>query len=207
MEKTNIQTLQSYEAHVGDYISGTSDVVSGPSKDWIDAALNGLPKDSAILELGSAFGRDAAYIERQGYCVECSDAAQGFLDHLKRNGFRARRLDVLIDPLPAAWDLIIANAVFLHFTPTEFAAALAKTSNALAPQGRFAFSLKQGDGEEWSSAKLNAPRYFCYWQTEALPPLLEQAGFTHWDIKSVMTERTHAAWIYVIATKPLPRER
>ena len=200
MNNTNFQTLQSYEGHVEEYVSGTADAVSGASKDWIDAALHGLPVNSAILELGSAFGRDAAYIEQQGYTVECSDAAQGFVEHLQRNGFRARLLNVLTGPVPEGWDLILANAVFLHFTRPEFQAALAKMAKALKPQGRLAFSLKQGDGEEWSNAKLNAPRYFCYWQPEALPPLLRQAGFSRWDIKAVATSRKHADWIYVIAS-------
>ena len=32
-------------------------------------------------------------------------------------------------------------------------------------------------GEEWSSEKLNQPRYFCYWQTEPLKKLVETEGF------------------------------
>ena len=97
------------------------------------------------------------------------------------------------------YDLILANAVLLHFSRGEFRAVLGKMAGALKPGGRFAFSLKQGEGEHWSTMKLNAPRYFCYWQPEHLPPLLREAGFDRWDVSVVKTQRQHAEWIYAIA--------
>lgn len=200
MGQDNESTLHSYDGHVRDYVNGTSQVVSGASKDWIDAALDGLPSDAAILEVGSGVGRDAAYIQQQGYVVECTDASQGFLEHLRANGFQARAFNALTDTLEDSYDLIIANAVLLHFGREDVRRVVDKLADALRPGGRLAFSLKQGNGEEWSSKKLNAPRYFCYWQPEQLVPLLRQAGFVHWDVQAIATHRQHADWIYVIAT-------
>lgn len=199
MTTGNEQTLRTYDGHVQDYVTGTAQVVSGPSKDWIDGALKGLSFDARILELGSAFGRDAAYIQQQGFRVECTDASQGFLDYLRGNGFEARLFNALTDPLAKDYDLILANAVLLHFSRSEFQVVLSKMAGALKPGGRFAFSLKQGEGEDWSTMKLNAPRYFCYWQPEHLPPLLQKAGFDRWDVSAMKTLRQHAEWIYVIA--------
>lgn len=199
MTASNEQTLRTYDAHVTDYVAGTAQVVSGPSKDWIDAALRGLPPDARILELGSAFGRDAAYIQQRGFRVECTDASQGFLDYLRDEGFDVRLFNALTDTLTEDYDLILANAVLLHFNRDEFQTVLGKMAGALKPGGRFAFSLKRGDGEDWSTMKLNAPRYFCYWQPEQLPPLIQMAGFEHWDVSSVETQRRHAEWIYAIA--------
>ena len=73
------ETLRAYEAHVADYVAGTSAEVSGPPRDWMDRAVAGLEGGARILELGSAFGRDAAYLQSRGYQVECSDACEGFL--------------------------------------------------------------------------------------------------------------------------------
>lgn len=39
------------------------------------------------LEIGSAFGRDAGYLERKGHSVECTDATQAFVDLLNKANF------------------------------------------------------------------------------------------------------------------------
>jgi hypothetical protein len=36
MTAVNEQTLRTYDAHVQAYVTGTAQVVAGPSKDWID---------------------------------------------------------------------------------------------------------------------------------------------------------------------------
>lgn len=78
------QTLASYEDNVVAYIEGTPQEVSGDVKKWIDETLNGLPVTSKILEVGSAFGRDASYIESKGCSVQRSDATIGFIDYLEK---------------------------------------------------------------------------------------------------------------------------
>lgn len=201
MTGTNAKTLASYDAHVPAYIAGTSHDVTGAGKACIDAALAGLPPDAQIMELGSAFGRDALYMQAQGYAVACTDATPAFVDHLRTLGLQARLFNALTDMPAPDHDLIFANAVLLHFDRAEFAVVLAKMARALKSGGRFAFSLKRGDGESWSDEKLNAPRYFCYWQPEALPPLLAQAGFSDWSVDAVTSARAHANWLYVIARK------
>jgi hypothetical protein len=64
MSHTNDTTVQSYDAHVQEYIDGTPQSVEGFVQDWIDRTLSGVPPSANILEIGSAFGRDADYIER-----------------------------------------------------------------------------------------------------------------------------------------------
>jgi len=112
----------------------------------------------------------------------------------------ARRFDLLTDDLPAgAYDLVLANAVLLHFTPEEFLRLLTKLLRALTAGGRLAFSLKKGVGESWSEEKIRAPRYFCYWTAETLLPCLRQAGFSGWELEEATTSRSHPEWLYVIA--------
>lgn len=202
MSGSNGETLQSYQDRVEDYVQGTAQAVTGAMKDWIDAALSGLAPEARIVELGSAFGRDAAYMAAQGFTVECTDAVPGFVERLRAGGFAARSFNALTDELDARYDLIVANAVLLHFNPAEFALVLAKMARALKPGGRFAFSLKRGHGESWSSEKIGAPRYFCYWQPERLEPHLRQAGFAVWTVAEASTARAHADWLFVIAQAP-----
>jgi SAM-dependent methyltransferase len=195
----NEKTLRSYDENVRAYVEGTAHQVGGPPRDWMDRALDGLAPNARIIEIGSAFGRDAAYLASKNFVVECTDAAPGFVEELRARGFRAKTFNVLTDAFDGAYDLILANAVLLHFDRDQTPGVLAKARAALNPGGRLAFSLKGGDGEGWSSAKLGAPRYFCYWRAEQLAPLLRAAGFAQWSIVEARMNRAHADWIYVVA--------
>jgi SAM-dependent methyltransferase len=202
MSESNRETLRSYSDRIQEYIDGTSQTVSGPVKDWMDAALVNLPQEAKLIELGSAFGRDAAYIRSKGFDVECTDAVEGFVSHLRAKGFRARLYNALTDDLAETYDLILANAVLHHFDREEFAFVLKKLLHSLNSGGRFAFSLKRGKGEAWSVEKIGAPRFFCYWEREDLEPVLTGAGFARWTIEEAVTQRAHSEWMHVIAYAP-----
>ena len=196
---SNDATLRTYARTIQGYIDRTPHVVDGATRDWLDRAIEDLPTEARIFELGSAFGRDAAYLAQRGFAPECSDAVPGFVEHLRGLGFDARLFNALSDSLSGPYDLILANAVMLHFTSAEFAQVAAKLCRALSPHGRFAFSLKQGQGEEWSTAKLGEPRFFRYWQAEELPAALTAAGFKQWQVAAAHTGRNHADWLYIVA--------
>lgn len=63
--------------------------MQGFVKDWIDTVLAGLPQDAKIPEFGSAFGRDADYIESKGYKVQRTDVTPGFVKLLQSQGHQA----------------------------------------------------------------------------------------------------------------------
>jgi SAM-dependent methyltransferase len=165
---SNRRTLASYVKHVSEYLAGTETILAGPEKAWIDSGLEQLEPGARILEIGSGPGRDATYIEQRGYEVKCTDASVAFVEYLRGQGIAAQVLNVLSDPSPTGFDLILANSVLLHFSRDELGTVLGKLAEALAAGSLCAFSLKRGDGEEWSDHKLNAPRFFCYWQSESL---------------------------------------
>lgn len=202
MSETNETTLQSYDAHIQEYIDGTPQEVTGAVKDWIHASLQGLPQDAKILEFGTAFGRDAGYIESLGYTVERTDATPGFVNLLQQQGHKARVLNAITDDYGDTYDLIFADAVLLHFTRPETQAVLGKVFASLSDNGRFALSLKQGDGEAWSEEKLGAPRYFCYWNRAEIEPMLHQAGFAKVEVGDFdSTGHNNAKWLHIIAAK------
>jgi len=181
MSQANQQTLESYNSSIAEYFEAASPEVSTAIKEWIDVNLAQLTPGGRILEIGSGTGIDAAYMESQGFVVEMTDASQSFVDRLTSEGRQARMLNALTDDLGSGYDMIYASAVLLHFTRDETAAVLKKMHQALKPSGRLAFSVKSGEGEELTTRKLNAPRYFCYWQQAALEPVVAAAGFTHID--------------------------
>lgn len=174
---SNSLTLQSYELRIQEYINGTAAEVSGNFKDWIDATLTYLPVNAEIIEIGSGFGRDANYIESSGFKVQRTDATEAFVIFLQSQGHFAHRFNILTEAFPGQYDLIFANAVFLHFTPQEIEKAFSKIHAALRERGILAFSVKKGEGEEWTNAKLGQPRYFCYWTQDRLVSLLKKSNF------------------------------
>lgn len=200
MSETNNKTIESYNAHIQEYIDGTPHVASGVVKDWLDDSLADVPKDARILELGSAFGRDALYLSGLGYTVECTDATPAFVDLLRSKGFNAKVLNAITDELPQGLDFVLANAVLLHFTRDEASQVIEKVYGALEPNGTFAFTLKQGESEGWSEEKLGAPRFFCYWAEPQIREVLESTGFGDVEISGDKAT-TNAAWLQIVAKK------
>ena|SRR5665811_757463 len=197
---SNDTTLKSYEANVRKYVEGTPSDISSDVKDWIDRALSYAPQGSTVLELGSGFGRDATYIENKGYKVVRTDAAKAFVKLMQSRGHQARVLNAITDDYSGLYTMVYANAVLLHFKPAETKQVLAKVYKSLEPNGIVAFTVKEGEGESWTEEKLNAPRYFCYWQENDLRQIVKEAGFTIIELTKGSTR--NAQWLQVIAKKP-----
>lgn len=195
---SNKRTLETYNNGVRQYIDNTPQTVDGAVKEWLDTLFEGVQNNARILEIGSAFGRDAKYIESMGYYVHRTDASSGFVDYLRANGEDAEMLNVLTDTVDEeSFDIIFANAVFLHFTKEEFIFALKNIHSALLPGGRLGLTLKNGDGEEVTRQKMNDDRYFRYWREPELTSVLAEAAFKNISI----TEAIDGKWLHVIAEK------
>jgi len=202
MNATNDQTINAYEHHVQEYIDNSPPEVSGAIKPWIDSGLVGLPKDAKIFEIGSGFGRDAIYIQSKGYEVELTDATRAFVKHLLELGFKAKVFNALKDEFNGLYDLIFADAVLLRFTSDEVRGVIDKVFKALNHDGRFLFSLKQGDGEELTTQKLGATRYFNYWQEDEISKVLHAVGFQNIAITHTDDYRKgKPSWLLISATK------
>ena len=111
---TNREALRPYEARVQEYSDGTAQTLTGAAKDWIDAALVGLPPGAKVVELGSAFGRDAAYVASKGFEVECTDAVAGFVVRLRAEGFEARPRSGRVGGLPGVGLLAFGADDLVH---------------------------------------------------------------------------------------------
>jgi len=193
----NDTTLQSYNEHVAEYIAGTPQTVDGDFKAWIDGALALTPAEGVILEIGSANGRDAAYIKQKGYRIIATDAATNFVNLLKEAGLETQQLNVLSEELGRNYDLVFANGVLLHFVVDEFRLIIRKVHSSLKEGGIFAFSVQQGAGSEWRDNKLGAPRFFQYWDKQSLKNELDSAGFGVLEL----TPNDSGKWLHVIAKR------
>jgi SAM-dependent methyltransferase len=199
---TNSQTILAYEEHVQEYFNSSPQKVDGGLKDWIEQGLARITKDAKILEIGTATGKDADYIESIGYSVIRSDATKAFVEMQKNNGHEAKVINLLTDDIGKPYDLIFANAVLLHFNEEELNASLQKVYDALAEDGYFMFTLKIGDGEETTTQKLNAARYFHYWHEADIRPKLEAIGFVNTEVRVWDDYRSNKpAWLCVTTQK------
>jgi len=200
-EENNEITLSAYEKGLKEYNDAAIMNVSGSVKDWIDAGLALLTPNAHILEIGSAHGRDARYIESKGFRVERSDAANSFVNFLQQSGYEARLLNVLKDDLGGPYDMVFANAVLLHFNPEQAERVIRKVKDALVDGGLIVFSVKAGTGSGWSDKKLNDPRFFHYWQERPLRELLDGVGFSVVYFRHAKSGHDNNKWFHVIARK------
>jgi hypothetical protein len=203
MSETNAITLQAYEQNHQKYIDNHPHDITGELKEWIDGLLEQLPKDASIFEVGSAYGRDADYMEAQGYTVTRTDATHAFVEDLHQRGYEAADFNLITDEFDSQHQLVFADAVLLHFNREEFRQAAEKVFAALTTAGLFGLSLKKGDGEGLTDGKLDASRYFCYWQPEEVKAVLGGVGFASIDIKTSEDYRGSSKpdWLMVTARK------
>jgi predicted TPR repeat methyltransferase len=197
----NIKTIAAYNKNIVKYNEAMYLQVDGLLKEWIDSALRLLSQGARILELGSGEGRDAAYIEAQGYDIERTDASTGFVEYLHSQGCLARELDALSSSYGGMYGLIFANAVFIHFDEPELKLILGTVKKHLNPNGILAFSVKAGEGEEWSTEKLGDERYFKYWNKESIVEFTEALGLKVLSVQEAVIGDKDVTWHRLIARK------
>ena len=201
MNVTNEDTIKAYDGDVKAYYNLSPQKVSSHVKSWLDEALRDFPKTASLFEVGSGTGKDANYIESLGYKITMSDASMAFVEFLKKNNKSAWHFNVIKDEFDDKYDLIIADAVLLHFTESELMKVLNKLNAALKKSGRLAFTVKRVDGDFTEKEKLGNVRYFHLWQPDDLKIMLNAAGFvvTYEEIAEDTRGEFKPAWILMVA--------
>ncbi|HZD15671.1 MAG TPA: class I SAM-dependent methyltransferase [Pseudonocardiaceae bacterium] len=188
-------TLAAYETAAHRYREQSSP--PGPAVTAYLDRLADLVGTGTVFELGSGPGWDAAYLERRGSRVIRTDAAPAFVAMMRADGYEARLLDVRVDELGGPYGGVLADAVLLHLTRQQFVDVLRRARLAVVDAGILAFTVKEGDGEAWSEAKLDLPRHFPFWREPEVRAALQTAG---WAVLSVehVAGRTEP-WLFVFA--------
>jgi SAM-dependent methyltransferase len=137
-----------------------------------------------VLEIGSGSGQDALALEEHGVSVRRTDVTPGFVDLLRADGHRADVLDPLVDDLAdpesagAPYDGVWANACLLHVARADLPTVLRRLAEVTRPGGLLRLSLKEGDGEGWSThGSIEAARMFTYWRSADLEAALIATGW------------------------------
>lgn len=168
-------TIASYDAAAATYAAQTAapaPVITA----WLDRVADVIGSGH-VLELGSGPGHDALRLEARGLHVLRTDATPAFVSMLRAAGHEARRLDMRCDDLGGPYDAVLADAVLLHLDRTQFADVLGRARAAVGGRGVLAFTIKEGDGDEWHERRLGVPRYFTYWREPAVREVLARTGW------------------------------
>ena len=166
-------TLASYEAAAGTYRAHSMPAES--LSDFLDRVVAAVGVGRHGWSWGAGTGADAKYLEARGLVVTRTDATLAFVEMMRSDGYPARVLDIRRDEFGGPYDAVLADAVLLHLTRDEFADVLRRGA-APWDRGLLAFTLKEGDGDSWSTAKIGLPRFFTYWREPAVRDMIKAAG-------------------------------
>ncbi len=196
------KTAETYKQHFHKFIEGTRglDAPNADIRKWIDDFLHHIPKGGTIIEIGAAYGRDSDYMKKVGYKVVCTDIAEPALEKLHAKGYETHYYDVRDEPnddFRLRFNGYFANAVLLHLTPDAFKQALVHAYDMLKHGGVAAFSVKIGEGEEVTTRKMDAPRYFRYYYKPELEALIGELPFDVLQLAYTRDEK----WIVAILRK------
>jgi SAM-dependent methyltransferase len=198
-------TVSAYDGNVEDYREGTR-LMPDSWRAAIEAFAAELGAGARVLEIGSGSGRDALVLEEAGLRVRRTDVTPGFVRMLRADGHRADVLDPLTDDLadpgdPAPYDGVWASACLLHVARPDLPTVLSRLAAATRPGGLFHLSLKEGDGESWSThGNVAAPRFFTFWREEPLRAALAGAGWRVRALEHEEDQRGHP-WLDVVAER------
>ncbi len=191
-------TIQTYRGNFEKYASKTALEPTGEFQEWIDLFAAQIPNGGNIFEIGSATGRDARYLASKGFNVTCTDVIPEALHRLSVQGFETAEFDFRNDPMDewiGNFDGVFSNASLLHAPQPIFENALKNIATMLRPNGVFAFSLKAGEGEEITTEKMDAPRYFNYHSGREIREILTSISF---EILS-LSHAEQGKWLHVVA--------
>ena len=195
----NAETLHTYERAAALYRERTVRH-DHETDDLVALVAAHAPSGATVLEVGSGPGHDADRLEALGFAVRRTDAARSFVELQRADGHEIDVLDVRTDDLGGPYDVVFAQAVLLHIDRADLPGVLARVLAAVRPGGLLALTLKEGDGEEWSSHKVELPRHFTYWRADPLRAALVGAG---WEpVVLEQTSSSYGPWLRSLSRRP-----
>lgn len=152
---------------------------------YIKESFSSLKEGSKILEIGSADGENAKFIESLGYQVTASDVADAFIEETKKKGLKTIKFNLLDDEFDDCYDGVFCWRVFVHFSAEDFVLSLNKVYNALNEGGILVFNLinretKNVDSEMYdfqNEYKMGKERYYHYFTKEFVDSEAQKVGF------------------------------
>ena len=198
------ETVRAYDLDAAAYV-GAAPVMPESVRADLASLAQHLGPGARVLEIGSGGGRDARVMEELGLRVRRTDVTPAFVALLREQGFAADVLDPLVDDLSAPegpYDAVWANASLLHVARADLPTVLSRLAEVTRDGGALRASLKEGDGEGWSThGSISRPRHFTYWRAAALSEVLARAGWDDVAIRSGVPGSRGETWLEVSAVR------
>ncbi len=216
MSIQNKQTLEVYQKVARGYLKSTklaNDIYKENAErskkelhDFINKTFKDLPKGSKVLEVGSADGENAKYIQKLGFDVTPSDIADDFLNAIKRNGLSPIKFNLLEDDFKDMYQAIFCWRVFVHFTKKDSLKALKRSYNALENNGIFILSVINRECKKVDSEWMDFPdvyhlgenRYFNYYSKEEMDKIISKTNFKITNYYDTVAENGIKWLVYVL---------
>ncbi|MDR7255244.1 SAM-dependent methyltransferase [Nocardioides sp. BE266] len=197
-------TVKAYDLDAVAYVEA-SPVMPDSVRADIEEFVERLGTGARVLEIGSGGGRDAALLEELGLVVRRTDITPAFVALLREQGHAADLLDPLVDDLSSPegpYDAVWANASLLHVDRADLPTVLARLADVTRDGGVLRVSLKEGDGEGWSThGSISHPRHFTYWQAPALEDVVASSGWSDVAIRSGVPGTRGETWLELSAVR------
>lgn len=169
-------------------------------------SFQSLPKNAKILEIGSANGENAKYIESLGYNVTASDIAEDFINASKNNGLTTINFNILEDNFKEKYSGILAWRVFVHFTEEDIFETLKKSYDNLENNCIFIFNVINRETRnvenEWvdfpNEYHMGAERYYHYFNQKDLDDIISQTKFQIQDFHKEGGDNNNKWLVYVL---------
>ena len=180
------------------YAAKTGEVLDEQLRGWLRTCVDRVPVSARILEFGSGTGRDARFLMDLGYRVQTSDYSPVMVGFLHDAGFGdAVVIDVRDFDDRACWDVVLADAVFVHFDRPVLADVLSRVHACLVPSGRLAFTMKAADSPRVCEDR--SGRFFRFTNRADIVDLCAGAGFSRVEVHSQYDHDTAQDWLHVVA--------
>ena len=198
------ETVRAYDLDAASYAEGSSQMPDSVRAD-VEAFAARLGPGARVLEIGSGGGRDARLMEELGLTVRRTDITPAFVALLREQGHEVDLLDPLVDDLTSAageHDGVWANASLLHVRRDDLPTVLARLAAVTRRGGALRVSLKEGDGDGWSThGSVRNPRHFTYWRAQPLREAFAGTGWTDVDIRSGVDGKRGESWLEIAAVR------
>lgn len=175
-------------------------------QNFLKSSFELLPKHSKILEIGSADGANAKYIESLGYDVIASDIADDFIKVSKNNGLTTIKFNILEDDFEEKFSGILAWRVFVHFTEDDIFNALRKIYDNLEDKGVFIFNVINREtkniDKEWidfsNEFHIGAERYYNYYSEKQINEIIKNTNFNILNFHKEGGDENNKWLVYVL---------
>ena len=198
------ETVRAYDLDAGAY-AANGPVVPDAVRADIEAIAELLGTGARVLEIGSGGGRDARLMEWFGLRVRRTDITAGFVDLLRAQGVACDLIDPLVDDVSSPdgpYDAVWANASLLHVQRDDLPTVLARLAEVTRTGGVLRVSLKEGDGDGWSThGSITRPRHFTYWRADEVSSVVAAAGWSGVVVRSGVAGPRGETWIELSAVR------